>query len=196
MPPDYDNLIAKLMVHGPDRDAAIDRLRRALDETEIGGVQTTLPFHRFVARSAAFRAADLSTGWVEANWDGEAARRDAVAAALLAAGLAAADEPARPRRRGAGAATARRPSAASRRHGDGADGAAPARLAARGTRARHRPMARLTSRPAVDRRPGRRPAARRMPARCRRVDAPATDAAGRRAGPARGRHRRRATSRP
>ena len=66
VPPEYDNLIAKLLVHGPDRDAAIDRLRRALDETEIGGVQTTLPFHRFVASSEAFRSADLSTGWVDA----------------------------------------------------------------------------------------------------------------------------------
>jgi acetyl/propionyl-CoA carboxylase alpha subunit len=78
------------MVHGPDRDATIDRLRRALDETEIGGIQTTLPFDRFVARSASFRDADLSTGWVDEHWDGEAARRDAVDRALLAAGLAAA----------------------------------------------------------------------------------------------------------
>src|SRR5262249_28455103 len=61
VPPDYDNLIAKLMVHAPDRDAAIDALRRALDETDIGGVQTTLPFHRLVARSAEFRDGDLST---------------------------------------------------------------------------------------------------------------------------------------
>ncbi len=90
VPPDYDNLIAKLIVHGSDRDAAIDALRRALDETEIGGVQTTLPFHRFVARTASFRDADLSTGWVDEHWDGEAARRDAVGKALLAAGLAAA----------------------------------------------------------------------------------------------------------
>ena len=74
VPPEYDNLIAKLLVHGPDRDAAIDRLRRALDETEIGGVQTTLPFHRFVASSEAFRAADLSTGWVgrALGWRGRA----------------------------------------------------------------------------------------------------------------------------
>ena len=90
VPPDYDNLIAKVMAHGTDRNAAIDRLRRALDETEVGGVQTTLPFHRFVARSPSFRAADLSTGWVDEHWDGEAARRDAVGKALLATGLAAA----------------------------------------------------------------------------------------------------------
>ena len=57
VPADYDNLIAKLMVHAHDRDTAIDRLRRALDETEIGGVQTTLPFHREVARGQTPAAA-------------------------------------------------------------------------------------------------------------------------------------------
>ena len=55
VPPDYDNLIAKVMVHAGDRPAAVERLRRALDETEVAGVQTTLPFHRFVARHPAFR---------------------------------------------------------------------------------------------------------------------------------------------
>ena len=89
VPPEYDNLIAKLMVHAAGRDAAIDALRRSLDETEIGGVQTTLPFHRFVARSEAFRHGDLSTGWVGEHWDGETARGAAVRAALLAAGIAA-----------------------------------------------------------------------------------------------------------
>jgi acetyl/propionyl-CoA carboxylase alpha subunit len=88
VPAEYDNLIAKLMVHAHDRDAAIDRLRRALDETEIGGIQTTLPFHRAVARSDAFREARLSTGWVEEHWDAVAARADAVRRALLATGLA------------------------------------------------------------------------------------------------------------
>jgi acetyl/propionyl-CoA carboxylase alpha subunit len=89
VPPEYDNLIAKLMVHAHDRDAAIDRLGRALDETEIGGVQTTVPFHRLVARSLDFRNGALSTGWVDAHWDGDAARAAAVRKALLAAGLAA-----------------------------------------------------------------------------------------------------------
>jgi acetyl/propionyl-CoA carboxylase alpha subunit len=94
VPAEYDNLIAKLMVHAPDRDAAIDRLHRALDETEIGGVQTTLPFHRFVARSAAFRDGDLSTGWVDQHWNGDAAWEEACRKALLAVGLASvADEP-------------------------------------------------------------------------------------------------------
>jgi acetyl/propionyl-CoA carboxylase alpha subunit len=87
VPPDYDNLIAKILVHAGDRDAAIDRLRRALDETEIAGIQTTLPFHRFVARGDAFRAAELSTGWVGEWWDGPAQHREAARSAMLAAAL-------------------------------------------------------------------------------------------------------------
>ena len=75
VPPEYDNLIAKIMVHAGDRAAAVRRLRRALDETEIAGIQTTLPFHRFVARSPAFRDGRLSTGWVEEWWDGPAGPR-------------------------------------------------------------------------------------------------------------------------
>ncbi len=84
VPPDYDNLVAKIMVHAGDRGTAIDRLRRALDETEIAGIQTTLPFHNFVARHAGFRAGELSTDWVADHWDGGAAR------AVLAAEAAAA----------------------------------------------------------------------------------------------------------
>jgi acetyl/propionyl-CoA carboxylase alpha subunit len=91
VPPEYDNLIAKLMVHAGDRDAAIDRLRRALDETEISGIQTTLPFHRFVAVEASFRAGDLSTGWVGQHWDGQAHWLAAAKRAMTAAGRAALD---------------------------------------------------------------------------------------------------------
>jgi len=87
IPPDYDNLIAKVLVHAPTRQAALDRLRRALDEIEVGGVQTTLPFHRFVAADPSFRAAELSTDWVAAHWDGEAEYRRVVRRAQLAAGL-------------------------------------------------------------------------------------------------------------
>jgi acetyl/propionyl-CoA carboxylase alpha subunit len=89
VPAEYDNLIAKVLVHAGDRDAAIDRLRRALDEVEIAGIQTTLPFHRFVARDASFRAGDLSTGWVAEHWGGPAEFRRAAETAQLAAGLAA-----------------------------------------------------------------------------------------------------------
>ena len=85
IPPDYDPLIAKLMVHAADRPAAIERLRRALDELDIGGVQTTQPFDRFVVREPSFRAGELSTGWVPEHWDGSRDRSDAVRRALLAA---------------------------------------------------------------------------------------------------------------
>ncbi|MGZ8513799.1 MAG: acetyl-CoA carboxylase biotin carboxylase subunit [Candidatus Limnocylindrales bacterium] len=87
VPPDYDNLIAKVMVHAGARPAAVQRLRRALDETEIAGVQTTLPFHRFVVRHPAFVEGALSTGWVGDWWDGPAELRRAVRSAMLAAGL-------------------------------------------------------------------------------------------------------------
>ena len=88
IPPDYDPLIAKLMVHAADRPAAIERLRRALDELDIGGVQTTLPFDRFVVREPSFRAGVLSTGWVPEHWDGPGERAGAVRRALLAAAIA------------------------------------------------------------------------------------------------------------
>ena len=87
VPPEYDNLIAKVMVHAGDRAGAIDRLRRALEEIEISGIQTTLPFHRFVAMDPSFRAGSLSTSWVGEHWDGPAERRAAAALAQLAAGL-------------------------------------------------------------------------------------------------------------
>ncbi len=85
--PEYDNLIAKIMVHAGDRSATVRRLRRALDETEIAGIQTTLPFHQFVARHPAFLDGELSTGWVGEWWDGPDELRRATRPAMLAAGL-------------------------------------------------------------------------------------------------------------
>ncbi|MFI5041940.1 MAG: acetyl/propionyl/methylcrotonyl-CoA carboxylase subunit alpha [Acidimicrobiales bacterium] len=88
VPAEYDPLIAKLIVHAVDRPMAIARLRRAIDEVEIGGIQTTVPFDRFAIGHASFVAAELSTSWVEDHWDGTRVRADAVVAAELAAGLA------------------------------------------------------------------------------------------------------------
>jgi acetyl-CoA carboxylase biotin carboxylase subunit len=88
VPPEYDNLLAKVMVHARDREGAIDRLARALGETEIAGIQTTLPFHRFVARDPSFRAAELSTRWVGEHWDGPAEAQRGQRLARLAAALA------------------------------------------------------------------------------------------------------------
>ena len=92
VPPDYDPMIAKIMTVGIDRTAAMRRMRRALDEVEVTGLQTTLPFHRFVARDASFRAGKLSTGWVAEHWDGAAQRHAAAELALRAAGLDALDQ--------------------------------------------------------------------------------------------------------
>jgi acetyl/propionyl-CoA carboxylase alpha subunit len=69
VPPDYDSLIAKILVVDVDREAAIRRLARTLDEVEVTGIQTSLPFHRYVAAHRGFRAAELSTDWVADNWD-------------------------------------------------------------------------------------------------------------------------------
>jgi len=78
VPPDYDPLLAKLMVVDETRDAAIDRLARALDETAISGIQTTLPFHRWIVSDEGFRAADLSIDTVDEVWEAIArARRSA-----------------------------------------------------------------------------------------------------------------------
>jgi acetyl/propionyl-CoA carboxylase alpha subunit len=86
IPPDYDPLIAKLMVDAADRLTAIARLRRALDEVEVTGIQTTLPFDRAVVRHPRFAAADLSTDWVGEEWDGQAERLRAVEVAAVVAG--------------------------------------------------------------------------------------------------------------
>jgi acetyl/propionyl-CoA carboxylase alpha subunit len=120
VPPEYDSLVAKVLVHAATRDEAIARLRRALDETEVGGIQTTLPFDHFLVRHPSFRAGELSTGWVDAWWDGPAARGSAVRIALLAAALAALRE------RDGGAWTAAREGVATATDGAPAAGA-PAR---------------------------------------------------------------------
>src|ERR1043166_4519140 len=60
----YDPMIAKLAVWGRTRAEAIDRLRRALDEYEVGGITTSLPFFREIVRDQDFIAARLDTGFI------------------------------------------------------------------------------------------------------------------------------------
>lgn len=60
----YDPMIAKLAVWGRTRDEAIDRLRRALDEYEVSGITTTLPFFRAIVRDQEFISARLDTGFI------------------------------------------------------------------------------------------------------------------------------------
>lgn len=61
----YDPMIAKLAVWGRTRQEAIERLQRALDEYEVAGITTTLPFFRSVVRDEEFIAAQLDTGFIE-----------------------------------------------------------------------------------------------------------------------------------
>jgi acetyl-CoA carboxylase biotin carboxylase subunit len=65
--PFYDSLIAKLIVWAPEREAAIDRVDRALSEFEITGrgVKTTIPFHRRILAHPQFRSGDVTTDFVE-----------------------------------------------------------------------------------------------------------------------------------
>jgi acetyl-CoA carboxylase biotin carboxylase subunit len=65
VPPCYDSLLAKLLVHGRDRDEAIARMQRALGEMLIQGVQTTIPFHQKVLRHPDFLAGKTSTRFLE-----------------------------------------------------------------------------------------------------------------------------------
>jgi acetyl/propionyl-CoA carboxylase alpha subunit len=81
--PEYDPLLAKLLVHADDRPAAVARLRRALDETAIGGVQTDAGFLRWLVDDEAFVSGAYDTGLIEDRWTGRHAL-DADAAALAA----------------------------------------------------------------------------------------------------------------
>ncbi len=78
----FDSLLAKIIVTGRDRAEALSRARRALDEFEVAGLPTVLPFHRKVVRDPAFTAEHgrfgVYTRWIEtefandiAPWDGE-----------------------------------------------------------------------------------------------------------------------------
>lgn len=67
IPPFYDSMIAKLIVRGADRDQALRRARLALEEINIAGVPTVLPFHRSIINHEAFTGQSLGvyTTWIE-----------------------------------------------------------------------------------------------------------------------------------
>ncbi len=65
VPSHYDSMVAKLIVHAPDRTKACDRMLRAVDETRIEGFATNLPFHQALFAHARFRKGDLSTRFLE-----------------------------------------------------------------------------------------------------------------------------------
>jgi acetyl-CoA carboxylase biotin carboxylase subunit len=65
IPPFYDSMIAKLIVHGSDREDAIRAAERALAEFRIEGVATTIPIHRRILTEPAFREGAYDTMWLE-----------------------------------------------------------------------------------------------------------------------------------
>jgi acetyl-CoA carboxylase biotin carboxylase subunit len=65
VPANYDSLLAKLIVHAEDRDAAIRRLRRALGEFVVEGIQTNLALHRKLVDHPDFIAGRLDTHFLE-----------------------------------------------------------------------------------------------------------------------------------
>ncbi|RFA15227.1 acetyl-/propionyl-CoA carboxylase subunit alpha [Subtercola boreus] len=70
----FDSLLAKLIVTGATREEALERARRALDEFEVAGLPTVLPFHRAIVRDPAFAPAagtpfGVYTRWIETEFD-------------------------------------------------------------------------------------------------------------------------------
>lgn len=65
VPPHYDSLVGKLIVHGVDRQEALAKMRRALDELVIEGINTTIPLHRRIFRNRDFIENRVDTTWVE-----------------------------------------------------------------------------------------------------------------------------------
>src|SRR5215831_17440930 len=69
IPPHYDSLIAKLIVHGSTRDEAIRRMDRALDMFVLEGVKSTIPLHRQILRNPDFLKGDIYTKFLEHSQD-------------------------------------------------------------------------------------------------------------------------------
>ncbi|MED5507458.1 MAG: acetyl-CoA carboxylase biotin carboxylase subunit [Planctomycetota bacterium] len=65
IPPNYDSMIGKLIVHGPDRATAIARMKVALEEFEVGPIKTTIPLHRRLMDHPDFVSADFDIHYVE-----------------------------------------------------------------------------------------------------------------------------------
>jgi acetyl/propionyl-CoA carboxylase alpha subunit len=88
----YDPMLAKLIVYAGTRDAAIDRMHRALLELQIEGVETSREFHLRMMEDAEFRSGDITIQWLEAKLPALSAilpSSDDLRAAVIAAALMA-----------------------------------------------------------------------------------------------------------
>jgi acetyl-CoA carboxylase biotin carboxylase subunit len=66
VPPHYDSMVAKIICWGRTRDESIARMRRALEETVIDGIETTIPFHLRILADPGFLAGEIHTGYLDA----------------------------------------------------------------------------------------------------------------------------------
>ncbi|QDU60369.1 Biotin carboxylase [Planctomycetes bacterium Pan216] len=73
VPPNYDSLICKLIVHQPTREEAIACVRRCLDEFHIKGIATTIPLHRRIFRDSAFIEGGIDTKYLERTYTNDEA---------------------------------------------------------------------------------------------------------------------------
>lgn len=67
IPPFYDSMISKVIAWGRDRNEAIERMKRALSEFEIKGVETTIPFHKALMDNEIFKSGEFNTKFLEEN---------------------------------------------------------------------------------------------------------------------------------
>jgi acetyl-CoA/propionyl-CoA carboxylase biotin carboxyl carrier protein len=71
----FDSMLAKLIITGTDRENALERSRRALDEMVVDGMATVLPFHRVIVRDPAFigdgESFSVHTRWIETEFDNQ-----------------------------------------------------------------------------------------------------------------------------
>jgi acetyl-CoA carboxylase biotin carboxylase subunit len=65
VPPYYDSLVSKLIIYGSSREECLMRLRRALEEYVIGGIETTIPLHQRLVDNPEFQAGAYDIGWLE-----------------------------------------------------------------------------------------------------------------------------------
>jgi acetyl-CoA carboxylase biotin carboxylase subunit len=71
VPPYYDSLIAKLICHGPTRDAAIGRMQNALEEMVVDGIKTNIPLQSDIMRDPGFRQGGMNIHYLEAKLQGK-----------------------------------------------------------------------------------------------------------------------------
>ncbi|HCC64785.1 MAG TPA: biotin carboxylase [Flavobacteriales bacterium] len=98
----YDPMLAKLCTHGPTREAAIERMLRAIEDYEVHGVDTTLDFGHFAVNHEAFRSGQFDTGFVDEHFSPEKLMRpwpcdDDTAAELILGAVARVKESEKPR---------------------------------------------------------------------------------------------------